>query len=334
MLQISVVIPLYNAAPYLEKCVQSVLIQPEVDEILLVDDGSKDGSYELAATLQQQYPQRIRLLTHPNRQNCGTGATRNVGIKAARNEWIAFLDSDDFYLPQRFAATRTVIEQYPDAEGVYEALGTHFEVPEARDIWQRKFNKSVLTTIEKEVSPEQLFPLMIKGMNGHFSGDALTVRKSLLEKVGYYAHSTIGEDTHLHLRLAMIGKLYGGNIKEAVALRRVHLSNTYSDPASQKKIFTHSLQHFEHLLEWSAQYKADIPLHFRRLLFARYVIKSGKLHNKYTPFWQGKKTQAQRYFYFVRRYPELFSVSSLAALLLMLFHTYEIAHYAASKIFR
>ena len=92
---VSVVIPVYNVKPYLERCVQSVLRQTYTDiEILLVDDGSTDGSGQLCdqiATLDK----RIRVI---HQQNQGLSGARNTGIRLAIGEYIFFLDSDDEWL--------------------------------------------------------------------------------------------------------------------------------------------------------------------------------------------------------------------------------------------
>jgi glycosyltransferase involved in cell wall biosynthesis len=84
---ISVVIPAYNAAQYLEQCIQNVLLQSYKNlEIIVVDDGSKDNTREIA----QQYP--VKLI---QQENQGSAAARNAGIQAATGEYIHFMDADD-----------------------------------------------------------------------------------------------------------------------------------------------------------------------------------------------------------------------------------------------
>jgi cellulose synthase/poly-beta-1,6-N-acetylglucosamine synthase-like glycosyltransferase len=74
---VSVIIPVYNAAPFLQCAVDSALRQPEVKEVVLVDDGSTDGSYAVAERLQESHPDRIKLFAHPDHVNRGPGAARN-----------------------------------------------------------------------------------------------------------------------------------------------------------------------------------------------------------------------------------------------------------------
>ena len=93
----SVVVPVYNVKDYLEKCVRSVLEQTEHDfELLLVDDGSTDGSGDLCEAIAQRDP-RIRVIHQENR---GLGGARNTGLEAAQGEWILFPDSDDWLEPE------------------------------------------------------------------------------------------------------------------------------------------------------------------------------------------------------------------------------------------
>ncbi len=94
---ISVIMPCYNAAPYLEEAVTSAMEQtyPQV-ELILIDDGSTDLSLEIARKLVESHPGRIRLLTQ---QNQGAYPARNLGIAEARGEFIAFLDADDWWTP-------------------------------------------------------------------------------------------------------------------------------------------------------------------------------------------------------------------------------------------
>ena len=94
---ISVVMPCYNAAPYLTQAVESALQQSYGNvELILVDDGSTDASPRVAATLAAQYSGRVTLLHTPR---LGPYPARNLGLQKARGEFIAFLDADDWWEP-------------------------------------------------------------------------------------------------------------------------------------------------------------------------------------------------------------------------------------------
>ena len=92
--KVSVIVPVYNVEQYLEECVQSILSQTYQNiEIVLVDDGSTDSSPEILEEYRKKYPELIQVV---HTDNQGLGAASNNGVAAARGEYIAFLDSDDY----------------------------------------------------------------------------------------------------------------------------------------------------------------------------------------------------------------------------------------------
>ena len=94
---ISVVIPCYNAARYIAATIESVLAQDMRMEVIVIDDGSTDGSADL---VRLRFP-GVRVLVQANQ---GVAAARNHGLRAAHGEWIAFVDADDIWLPGKLAA--------------------------------------------------------------------------------------------------------------------------------------------------------------------------------------------------------------------------------------
>lgn len=93
MPKVSIIIPMYNVENYIETCLDSVMNQTMKDyEVIVIDDGSRDHSYENALEYQRRYPQQIRVF---KQENAGQGAVRNNGVKEANGEYILFVDSDD-----------------------------------------------------------------------------------------------------------------------------------------------------------------------------------------------------------------------------------------------
>ena len=108
---ISVVIPLYNRRDEIGRAIASALRQTRApDEIIVVDDASRDGSVDRVAALEDS---RIRLLRHD--RNRGAAAARNTGIAAATTDWIALLDSDDEWEPEKLARQIRMLDALPDA---------------------------------------------------------------------------------------------------------------------------------------------------------------------------------------------------------------------------
>ena len=118
---ISVVIIFYNSgAAFLREAIASVKEQTLDNwELLLVDDGSSDGSTEVARAAAAADPGRVHYLQHEHHANRGMSASRNRGIEAARGRYLAFLDADDTYLPERLAHHVAILEAEPEVAMVY-----------------------------------------------------------------------------------------------------------------------------------------------------------------------------------------------------------------------
>lgn len=111
---VSVVVIFLNEETFLEEAVESVLGQTYGDwELLLVDDGSTDRSPEIAKGYAAQSPDRIRYLDHPGHANRGASATRNLGVARARGRYVAFLDADDVWRPEKLAEQMAILKAHP-----------------------------------------------------------------------------------------------------------------------------------------------------------------------------------------------------------------------------
>ena len=96
---ISVIVPIFNAEPYLGKCIESLIHQPYTDlQIILVNDGSTDNSLAIA----QQYAELDTRIEVYSQSNQGQSAARNVGLQHARGKWISFVDADDYIDPDYY----------------------------------------------------------------------------------------------------------------------------------------------------------------------------------------------------------------------------------------
>src|SRR5262249_38373912 len=88
-------------------------------DLLLVDDGSNDGSTGIAEEYATKYPERVRYITHKCHINQGIAASRNLGVSMARGEYIAFLDADDVFLPMKLSAQMRYLHRNAEVDVIY-----------------------------------------------------------------------------------------------------------------------------------------------------------------------------------------------------------------------
>ncbi len=120
---VSAVIIFCNEIEFLAEAVDSVYAQTMTDwELLLVDDGSTDGSSQLAAQLAAERPGQVRHLHHPDGRTRGMSASRNLGVRAATGRYIAYLDGDDRWLPEKLERQLALLGEHPEAGIVYGPL--------------------------------------------------------------------------------------------------------------------------------------------------------------------------------------------------------------------
>lgn len=109
MPQVSVIVPVYKAERYLQRCVDSILSQTLADlEVILVDDGSPDNSPIICDEYSKK-DHRVRVI---HQKNAGVAAARNTGLEAAAGEYIAFVDSDDYIAPEMYASMMKIAQKY------------------------------------------------------------------------------------------------------------------------------------------------------------------------------------------------------------------------------
>lgn len=143
----SIIIPVYNVAPYLRECLDSVLAQTFTDwEAICVDDGSTDGSGSILDEYATRDP-RFRII---HQSNAGVGAARNRALDIATGEWITFLDGDDKIAKFRLANLNSIIASHEDVDWIHELF---YEANSKADLHytfcekaENVFSKSVLVT--------------------------------------------------------------------------------------------------------------------------------------------------------------------------------------------
>ena len=247
---VSVIIPAYNVEKYIAKTIQSALIQPEVEEVIVIDDGSSDNTFKIIKEFQLKWD-KIKVLNHKNNKNKGRSATRNLGLKNASQNYIGFLDADDYYMPDRFRNDKVVFEENEHVEVVYNAVGYHFyrELKEKEKGYFKKLN-----TVSQPLEHVDAFEALISSKYGYLHLNGLTVKKSVIDKIGFFNETLpVAEDSDFIFKLGFKCKFKAGLLDSPVALRGIHEENIYNDENLYKKW---NVKLYESLLSWCYQHNA------------------------------------------------------------------------------
>ena len=183
-LLISVIVPVYNGQDYLEKCIDSIESQTYGNlEIIIVNDGSTDGTGEICNRMQAEY-ERIRVITM---QDEGVSAARNAGIDAARGEMLTFVDADDRLHPEMIRRLYDSMERTGS-----DVAGCRFFCWSKEDDWQRhRVAQETAEQVEVYDADRYLKEALLQGNSRCWSK---LYRRRIMEKVRFMQGLTIGED--------------------------------------------------------------------------------------------------------------------------------------------
>jgi len=202
---VSIVVPIYNSAQYLEDAIRSVLGQSYAHwELLLVDDGSSDGSREIAARYAGTHPEKVSHFEHPGHEHRGSSATRNLAISHARGTYIALLDADDVWLPEKLGHQVAILESFPEAAMTYGPLQVWHSwrgnsESQQPDCLQDLGGRTGL------IRPPDLLALFVTCETATPGTSALMVRSEAVRSVGGFENSFPGlyDDQVLYAKLAL-----------------------------------------------------------------------------------------------------------------------------------
>lgn len=204
---VSVIIASYNYETYLDEALHSARNQTRRDiEIIVVDDGSSDHSVEVAERHAAE-DARVRVLRHPDHQNHGLPATLRLGIQAATGDWIAFLESDDIWLPDCLTLRLKAVAAN-DAGAVFNAVEP-LVMPGADTGWFDSYVPRVMQEHRDRVArlhrgPHAAFPLhkalLFENKIPTFS--CIMVRRALLERVSFESPVPRWLDWWIWMRIA------------------------------------------------------------------------------------------------------------------------------------
>lgn len=268
---ISVVIPTFNRLIYLERAIKSVLNQTiKVNEIIIVDDGSNDGTSEF---IHSKYPE----LKYIFQSNSGVSAARNVGITTAKSNWIAFLDSDDEWVNNKLKEQVTQLELEPEINFCH-----------SNELWIRNGNKI------KQKNSHQKFGGLIfdKCLDKcRISPSTVICKKTLLIKLeGFDEDFFICEDYDLWLRVTS---------QNPVLYIDKPLIIKYGGHHDQLSINSEGTEKY-HIKSLEKLIKQDFP-HEQQTLMKKMLIKKLKIYANGAK----KRGKVNTYNKFVKRINEL-----------------------------
>lgn len=191
--RLSVIIPLYNAEQTIEKSLESVRIQnlDQTVEVLVIDDGSTDGGAIRVKNFMKKHPDMKIHLIH--QENFGVSKARNVGLKLAEGDFIAFLDADDEWLPQKTERQMAIFESLPHVEFLASEINYHKMKCPYRPNTQRL----------AEITLKKLL------IRNETSPSTVILRREIVDKGFYFDdNQRYAEDVNYWLKLSLNFKMY------------------------------------------------------------------------------------------------------------------------------
>lgn len=282
---VSVIIPAYNSEKYISDAINSVLSQTYQDhEVIVVNDGSKDNTERII----KPYLKRITYLYQDNK---GSAEARNTGIKASKGEYIAFLDSDDVWSPEKLSLQVKFLNDHPDFDLVYGDYGTFGEngVIDENFPLTRKFPRPDGYIFQDLF----LRPLIFTS--------TVMLQKKVLEEVGLFDEQFVnGQDYDLWLRIASKHKI--GYVPKVIAMYRQHQESAIHKRSYPDKPW--EIRVIEKALEMFPEETKKVPVSKLKERLARPYVTLA-----YKSFYEANYSASRKYF---RKYLSLSPFSSRA----------------------
>lgn len=253
---VSVIMIFLNTEQFIQEAIESVFAQTYADwELLLVDDGSTDRSSAIARRCAEQHPEKVRYLEHPDHQNRGMSASRNLGISKARGTYIAFLDADDVWFPNTLQQQVTFLEAQPDAGMVYGSTQMWYSWTGNLEDAGRDHMRKLGVQPDRLYQPPALLPLFLRGEAQTPGTCSILVRRELIERIGGFEAAFRGmyEDQVFVAKVCLHASVF---ITNTVLSRYRQHPASYSAVAKQTGYYYSIRPNLAHLtfLKWLKAY--------------------------------------------------------------------------------
>lgn len=257
---ISVVIPLYNHERFIIQALESVYSQSVMPkEVIVVDDGSQDNSLDIARTFAAAHPETMSVWSHANQ---GAHYTINSGIQRATGEYVAILNSDDVFHPERFSQCLAFFDSDPELTAVFTGISFIDDKGNSkRNPWYEQAREFY----------DQTGDLSLALINGNFimTTSNIIVRRSVFNEIGYFSALRYAHDLDFFLRLLLNGKQVHFHDKPLLAYR-MHPANTINESVLRVKV------------EWAAVVAFYINNLWQRQQDWNYYAKLTKITDQHT----------------------------------------------------
>ena len=205
--EVSIIVPYYNSKAYLDRLVHSVMRQDHAGfECILVDDGSKDDSFDIAAALVKD-DERFTNVKRPEGYLPGGRGAKNYGFTLSKAAYVMFFDSDDVMLPTHISSRLQYLQQYPGKDAVVSDFG--WRVIEGKQKKIYRYNLGIFKDFKQNVTEDWFWMNYIDLRFWFNPGNPLWRRSSIADKPMWDETTSIGEDHEYHARLMLQGLDFG-----------------------------------------------------------------------------------------------------------------------------
>ena len=210
--RVSVVVIFLNEEPFLQEAVDSVLSQTWLDwELLLVDDGSTDGSSEIAEHAVRKLPHKVRLLEHERHDTRGMSASRNLGLKHARGEYVLFLDGDDVLTRSALSEQVALLDAHSEVGMVYGPMHYWFGWNRESYGQDQDYIQNLCVQPNTVIDPPNIVPIFLRDEAALPSGNLF--RTTLVREVGGFEEQfkDLLEDRIFRVKFCLRFPIYAAN---------------------------------------------------------------------------------------------------------------------------
>jgi glycosyltransferase involved in cell wall biosynthesis len=259
---VSVIMIFFDAAEFLREAIESVTAQTYRQwELLLVDDGSGDGSSQIARQYASQDPLRILYFDHEGHQNLGMSAARNLGLRKAKGDYIAFLDADDYWLPSKLDVQLKFLASQPEVGMLFGATKYWYSWTGRPEDSRRDFVPSISVRAHTLFDPPLFLIRFLRGRVEVPCPSSILLRRATAEGIGGFEESFRGmyEDQVFYAKIALSTPVLGTD--ECLAWYRQHAKSASSTAIRTRPEYFFRLG----FLKWLERYCSDQRVRDKRV---------------------------------------------------------------------